>query len=1180
MGVTAEAHAPNVRQTPGVTEFSLEHRYLLEDGQVYLSGLQALVRMLMDRARHDRRLGLNTSTLVSGYEGSPLAGYDLEIARRRKLLTEFGVVHQPAVNEELGATAVAGSQLAGEVATLTTDGITGVWYGKAPGLDRASDAVRHANLIGTSSTGGVVALIGDDPSAKSSTFPCSSESAIADLQLPALYPADSHEVLEFGLHAVEMSRASGLWSAMKIATNIADGAGVATVSPTWTPPDLDGLAAYAHHPNGRLIGADLAALERSFHEVRMPIALEYLRRSGVNRIHGAAGDARIGVVAAGKTYLDVRQALGALGLDDTALERYGIRLLKLGAIWPLEPAIVREFAEGLDEIIIVEDKRSFLEAAVKDALYGRAGAPAVHGKRDPEGKRLFTESGELDPDQVTAGLVRRLRTYGDIEPVERWQSKRRQERINLPLLAQRTPYFCSGCPHNSSTKVPDGSIVGAGIGCHGMVMVMPEKQVGTVVGVTQMGGEGAQWIGMAPFVETPHFLQNIGDGTFAHSGSLAVRAAAAAGVNITYKLLLNSAVAMTGGQDAVGAMSVERIAALLMLEGAKRVVITSEDTRRIHKALRKLPGGRPSGVSVRHRDEIVTVQEELAAVPGVTVLVHDQECAAEKRRKRKRGKAETPAQRVVINERICEGCGDCGEKSNCLSVQPVDTPFGRKTRIHQSSCNLDFSCLEGDCPSFVTVVPASTSKSALGEDGAEPPEPEVRFDGDSFAMRVIGVGGTGVVTIAQILATAAFLDGRQVRSLDQTGLAQKGGAVVSDIKFGSGSADLAAKLAAGECDLYLGCDSLAAADADRLAVTDPARTVAVISTAEVPTGHMVVDTGAAFPDLASLRDAVDERVTEARYVAADELASAVLDDEQYANMVLVGAAYQRGALPISLDSIQRAIELNGVAVEQNLRAFKLGRTAVLTDNGGVTAGPGNPAEPTVPGRVDPRAAERARALVQAEGELGRLVDVRIPELVAYQSGGHAEEYARFVEQVRVEEQRRVPGSTAVTEAVARQLFKLMTYKDEYEVARLSLDPAFRASVTDRFGAGSRVAVQLHPPILRAMGLKRKIAFGGWSRPVFHLLYALRRLRGTPLDLFGYAALRKTERSLVREYRDTIVAALESLTPASASQVTELADLPDGVRGYEEIKERNVAAYREATAQALTRLQGAVDAPAA
>jgi indolepyruvate ferredoxin oxidoreductase len=1122
---------------------TLDERYLRQDGTIFLTGIQALVRMLLDRARHDERAGLRTAAYVSGYEGSPLAGYDLELARQAGLLREHRVTHQPGVNEELAATAVSGTQLIGRpgepggVGDAIYDGVTGVWYGKAPGLDRATDALRHANLIGAAPTGGAVALVGDDPAAKSSTVPCSSELALADLGLPTFYPADAAEVLLHGLHAVELSRASGLWSAIKVGTAVADGAATADVAETtWQPPDLrhglpGGLVAYRHRPSARLLGPELAELERGQQLTRLPIALEYIRRSGLNTISGAGHRrARIGLVAAGKTYLDLRQALDTLGLTD--LDAHGIRLLRLGVIFPLEPTVVAEFADGLDEIVVVEDKRPFIEDAVKSVLYGRPGAPAVHGKRGRDGSPLLRAYGELDSDAVAAGLARHLEPTGIAMTVP----ATRRERVMLPL-APRTPYFCSGCPHNSSTKVAPGTLVGGGIGCHAMVLLMPEAQVGSVTGLSQMGGEGAQWIGLAPFVAQKHFVQNIGDGTFTHSGSLAIRAAVAAGVNITFKLLRNSAVAMTGGQQAMGELPLDRLLALLAAEGVRKVVVTSDDPARLRRQL-----GRRA--DVRHRDDVLDVQRELAAIEGVTVLVHDQECAAEKRRKRRRGKAQAPAQRVLINERVCEGCGDCGAKSNCLSVQPIATEFGRKTAINQSSCNLDFSCLAGDCPSFLSITPASASASAARarpgqvEQVDAPAEPAALFDADGFALRITGVGGTGVVTIAQILATAAAAEGRQVRTLDQTGLAQKGGAVVSDLKIGTGPFAHAAKLADGECDLYLGCDSLVATDGGNLRVADAGRTVAVVSTTEVPTGQMVVNTGQRFPAKGQVMSAVEGSVASARFLDAAALARRLFDDEQYANMILVGVAYQAGALPIGAAAIEHAIRLNGVATGANIAAFRRGRLSV--------SGPA-PEEPD----------EEQR---QRQTSLAQLLAVRVPELAAYQDTAYADAYAEFVESVRARE-ADVTGGDLLARTVAANLFKLAAYKDEYEVARLSLDPALTERIERQFGRGARYAYRLHPPVLRALGMQRKIGLGPWFRPAFAALVAMRRLRGTALDPFGRTEVRREERALPAEYREVITRLAEVLTAGNHAQAVEIAGLPDLVRGYEDVKLRTVRAYR-------------------
>ncbi|MGA6160985.1 indolepyruvate ferredoxin oxidoreductase family protein, partial [Stenotrophomonas sp. NPDC087984] len=1092
--------------------FTLDDRYLRERGTVYLTGVQALVRVLFDRIRHDRRLGRDTAAFVSGYEGSPLAGFDLELARRSALLTEYAICHQPGLNEELAATSVMGSQLAGEAGRMGPDGVVGLWYGKSPGLDRAADAFRHANLVGVPAASGVLALVGDDPVAKSSTVPCASEGALADLALPVFYPADTQDILDYGLHAVELSRASGVWAAMKVVTNVADAAGTATVDPGWRPPVLTprgGASPYGHRPSAHLLGSSLAALERSLYTVRLPLAMEYIRASGVNRLISGTSADRIGIVAAGKPYLDLRQALRDLGLDERDLARYGIRLLKLGAIHPLEPTIIREFAGGLTEIIVVEEKRSFIEAAIKDILYGVPGAPAVYGKAGPDGATLFSEIGELGPEAIAAGLARRLTAHGEIGSVGAWRTRRRGERISLPLLT-RTPYFCSGCPHNSSTKVPGGSLVGAGIGCHTMAVFMDPAQVGNVVGLTQMGGEGAQWIGMAPFVGDKHFVQNIGDGTFTHSGSLAVRAAVAAGVNITFKLLYNSAVAMTGGQEAVGGLPVDRLAALLLLEGVAKVVITSDAPERLRRA--RLP----KGVEVRHRDRLLGTQEELAAIPGVTVLIHDQECAAEKRRKRRRGKAVTPDTKVVINERVCEGCGDCGTKSNCLSVHPVTTEFGRKTEINQSSCNLDYSCLDGDCPSFLTVVPGRPERRRELPDLAAEAllTPERRSVREDFTVRITGVGGTGVVTVAQVLATAAVIDGKQVRTLDQTGLAQKGGAVVSDVKITSGVVEQAAKLATAECDLYLACDALVGADARYLAAADPGRTTAVVCTTEIPTGRMIIDPTVTFPEEGRIRSAIDAASAHAVYLDARALAEALFDDDQYANVLQLGAAFQTGALPLTAEAIERAITLNGTAVRRNLQAFRRGRQLVEDPEAfkaASTPGPSATAEAAA-GRVHP-AAGRVRAMVGAEpgSELARLLDIRVPDLIAYQDVRYAGEYAEFVERVR----RHERTSTAVTEAVARNLYKLMAYKDEYEVARLSLEQTLTQDIEARFGSGARYSYRLHPPVLRALGMERKISLGPWFRPVFRTLRAMRKVRGTRLDLFGYAHLRRVERALIQ-----------------------------------------------------------------
>jgi indolepyruvate ferredoxin oxidoreductase len=1142
--------------------FSLEDRYRVERGRVYLSGLQALVRLPVEQRRRDLGQQRRTAAFISGYEGSPLAGYDLELGRNRALLDEHDVVFRPGLNEELAVTAVQGTQLVALSDDRRYDGITGYWYGKAPGLDRATDALRHANLGGTSPAGGALAIVGDDAVAKSSTVPSSSEPALAELAIPTLVPADPQDVLDLGLHGVAMSRFCGLWVGLKIATSVADGSASAEVSPDRVeiviPDNEVGGKPFVHRASADFVQPKLAALERSMLHERLELARRYAAANRLDTIDaGGAGD-RVGIVAAGSTYLEVRQALEKLGLGPEAARGRGIRLLRLGMVFPLEPGVVARFAEGLDEIIVIEEKRSFIEAAIKDLLYGRPGAPAVHGKRDPAGQVLLRADGDLDADTIATALAARLAPRPDFadlaDRAERPRAAAASARRLLPVVG-RTPFFCSGCPHNRSTEVPTGSLVGAGIGCHAMAMLLPAERVGSMIGMTQMGGEGASWIGMEPFVEAGHLFQNLGDGTFHHSGSLAVRAAIAAGSTITFKLLHNSAVAMTGGQSAVGSLGVPDITRLLAAEGVRQIVVTTEDPGRYRRV--KL-GPR---TTVAHRDELPQVQERLARVPGVTVLIHDQECAAELRRKRKRGLAAEPARSAFINERVCEGCGDCGAKSNCLSVRPITTEYGRKTQIHQDSCNKDFSCLDGDCPSFLDVVPgagSARSRSVPPLPADSSPEPGAAAP-DRFTMRITGIGGTGVVTLAQVVATAAAISGRHVRSLDQTGLAQKGGAVVSDLRICSVPADLSNKLTRGECDLYLGCDVLVAAAPANLQVADRARTAAVVSTGEVPTGAMVIEPAAAFPPSSQTLGQIAEssRAEASRFVDAQQATTALFGDSQCANVFLLGVAYQLGAVPVAAEFIERAIELNAVAVEANRQAFRRGRQLIsapedyrrtLAEVGGDWS--------IGDGESSPGGSEAVADLVRR----------RTDELTAYQNAAYARQYTAFVDQVRAVEAAALPDSTSVTRAVADHLFKLMAYKDEYEVARLSIDPRLTRDVERRFGAGATFSYRLHPPVLRALGMKRKVSLGPWFRPVLAMLYRLRGLRGTPFDPFGRTALRRVERALASEYRELVGRSLDRLSADTVEQVADIAGLPDMIRGYEQMKLANVAEYRAAAAR--------------
>ncbi len=1151
-------------------EFSLEAKYTQERGRIYLSGIQALVRLPLDQHRADKRRGLNTATFISGYRGSPLGGLDQTLERHGRLMAEHHVVFSSGLNEDLGATAVFGSQMVGLFPRPKYDGVLGMWYGKAPGVDRTGDVFKHANYAGVGRNGGVLALAGDDPLSKSSTLPTHSEVALYDALMPTIFPGSVQEILDLGQHGFMLSRTSGLWVGVKIVTNIADEAGTAEVDPERVQPviptvELDGRP-FEHHINVNLIPPFGLDMERTLHHARLELARRYAWENTLNRILVPTPQAWLGILTAGKTYYDVRQALSELGLDDAALQRCGIRILKMGLLFPMEPRIVREFSRGLEEILVIEEKRPFLEMFCKDILYGQPDRPRVVGKRDEEERPLLSILGELDSDSIARAIARRLARKMRIESVEARiqhldELKRRPKAISL----MRTAYFCSGCPHNRSTVVPEGSIAAAGIGCHGMAMGMDRG----IIGVTHMGGEGAQWVGIAPFTETPHMFQNLGDGTLFHSGSLAINYAIASEVNITYKILYNSAVAMTGGQAAAGALPVPTLARRLEADGVKRIIITTDDPAKYAGA--SLPGN----AEVWHRDRLVEAQSVLAATPGVTVLIHDQQCAAEKRRLRKRGRLADPVTRVYINERVCEGCGDCGRKSNCLSVQPVETEFGRKTQIHQSSCNKDYSCLLGDCPSFLTVEPigpAAKREKQLTPLDVELPEPALKVQSDGFALHMMGIGGTGVVTMNQILGTAALLDGRHVRGLDQTGLSQKGGPVVSDLKVSERSLEASNKVSAGGADLYLGFDLLVAADPINLDKAESGRTIAIVSTSQIPTGQMVVDTAVHFPELSSMLMSID-RVTRKDanvYLDAQAIAEALFDDHMATNPILLGAAYQAGALPISAASIERAMRLNGVAIEMNLLAFRWGRMAVV-DRKHVEA-----AVKHATGKLEqPRSLDaEARALVDsvgATGELRRLLEVRVPELIAYQSAAYAGQYVDFVRMVAEEERRRAPGRTGLTEAVARHLHKLMAYKDEYEVARLHLDAAVQAELEARFGPAIRVSWHLHPPILRALGWKRKIRFGAWFKPVLGALSALKGLRGTPFDLFGYAEVRRVERELIGEYRRMVEAALGRLGPQNHDTAVAIAELPDGIRGYERIKLDNVRRVREKAAQLLATL---------
>ncbi|MXZ54484.1 MAG: indolepyruvate ferredoxin oxidoreductase family protein [Acidimicrobiaceae bacterium] len=1191
-------------------DFDLDQKFTLERGRVLLTGIQAVVRLPIDQHRADAARGLRTATFISGYQGSPLGTVDLTIERHKALLDAHDVVWVPGVNEELAATAVWGSQepLLGPLARH--DGVVGMWYGKGPGVDRCGDVFKHGNFKGTAPNGGVLVLAGDDPMAKSSTLPTQVEPAFYDAQIPILYPGSMQEVIDLGLHGIALSRYSGLWVAFKVVTTVADGFGIAEVAPDRIVPvdpelEIDGKP-WHHVQRPGLVTPLSLEQEKDIVYGRLEAAAAYAAANGLNEISGATGAARLGIAAAGRTFGELRQALSDLGLDDDALHRFGIRLLRIGMVWPLEPEIVRRFAGGLNEILVLDEKRAFIELFVRDILYGRAGAPRVVGKTDEQGRRLVPADGELSADRIAVAVADRIA----VAVADRLRSgvlgggvgalpMAMEARLALieaaskagAAVLSRAPYWCSGCPHNRSTAVPEGSFAAAGVGCHAMALWIDERaQV-----VHQMGGEGATWIGRAPFTDRPHMFQNVGDGTFFHSASLAVRAAVAAGVDITYKILYNGAVAMTGGQDVAGAIGVPELTQSMAAEGVSRTIVCSDDPDR-HA------GGGPlaPGAEVWGRDRLDEAQIALRDTPGVTVLIYDQQCAATKRRERKRGLRPTPTKRIFINEAVCEGCGDCGAKSHCLSVQPVDTELGTKTRIHQSSCNFDYTCIEGDCPSFIRVKtrpaktgpagaktpPAGAARTMRAQPPADIAEPDRPVPGpDGYGVFMAGVGGTGVVTVSQVLATAALLDGLDILGLDQTGLSQKGGPVVSHLRFFAGEASGANLIGAGDADCYLGLDLLVAADPKNLTRADPERTLAVVSTSKLPTGDMVAHIDETYPDVDGLLATIDGATRAGANIRldADRMADALCGTAMPANVLALGAAYQAGGIPVSAAAIERAIELNGVAVKANIAAFRWGRVYVregadgLVSLAGVASVPTSPDQPeAVPGLgldgAGARAKATARSLMQESGlaqvnseagaALAELVERRAADLVDYQSAALASAYVDFVDAASAREREVMGDRTDLAEAVARYLYKLTAYKDEYEVARLHLRPGVRDAMHDAVGDFAGYHILLHPPVLRALGLKRKIRMGPFQQPALGLLKAMRRVRGTPLDLFGYAKVRRIERELITEYRTLMEAELDALTPERYERAVKLAQLPDVIRGYEDVKLAGVERFHE------------------
>jgi indolepyruvate ferredoxin oxidoreductase len=1135
--------------------YELSDRYTRTDGRIYITGVQALVRLPMMQRQRDRAHGLETAGFISGYRGSPLGTFDMALWQAKDLLEAHDVSFEPGVNEDLAATAVWGSQQAMLQPGPKVQGVFAMWYGKGPGVDRSTDPIKHANYLGTAAHGGVLALCGDDPGAKSSSIAHQSEHALIHCGVPILNPANVQEYLDFGLYGWALSRFSGCWVGFKCLTDTVDSAASALVGPDRVrivTPDFP-FPAQDHHVTFNNVPVQI---EQQLYQVKLPAAQAFVRANGLDRVVLDAPRRRLGIVTTGKAYLDVRQALSELGVDEARAADLGITLYKVAMTWPLEPSGALAFTRGLEDLLVVEEKRPIVEDQLARLLYNETDRPRLLGKKDEKGAPLIPSEGELAPATIRSVL-------------RGWLERRLGEEARLrpdPSLAQvappgqlmRLPSFCSGCPHNTSTVVPEGSIALGGIGCHGMAVWQPGSNT---FGATHMGGEGANWIGQARYTSLDHVFQNMGDGTYFHSGLLAVRACVAAKTNITFKLLVNGAVAMTGGQPIEGEpmegeITCPEIARQLDAEGVGRIAVVSDDPSRYHA------GSFPKGVTIHHRDKLATVQKELRATPGVSALVYDQTCAAEARRLRKRGEFPDPDRRVVIDEMVCEGCGDCSVQSNCISIEPVETEFGRKRRINQSSCNKDFSCVKGYCPSFVSVRGGTLRKAAAEAVAADEalfaaiPEPALPDTSEPCDILIAGIGGTGVVTVGAVLSMAAHLEGRGCSELDVTGLAQKNGPVSSHVRIADDAERIhATRIGIGGADLLIGCDLVVATNFEHLPKLS-ATTMAVVNAQVTPTAEFATNA-----DLDLSSDAMERALVSAcgeantRMIDATRLAAALMGDAVYTNVFLLGIAWQLGRVPVGLPALLRAMELNGRAVLANQQAFAWGRLMAH----------------------DPDAVEKAaRPLIRGAGEqrsetVEQLLANRVPFLTAYQNARLAKRYEKLVVKVRVKEQEVSPGSDALAMAVARYYAKLLAYKDEYEVARLYATGNLQKQIAQQFEGDLELSLHLSPQFLPPFLQPRDKETGRLPKwpvpaklilPIFRAIQHLKFLRGTPVDPIGWTAHRRQERALPKDYARTVEELLDGLTKENLATAVEIASLPEGIRGYDTVKDATIETARE------------------
>ncbi|MCW5669880.1 MAG: indolepyruvate ferredoxin oxidoreductase family protein [Hydrogenophaga sp.] len=1160
---------------------TLDDKYALDHGRAFMSGVQALVKLPMLQRQRDALVGKNTAGFISGYRGSPLGGYDQALQKAAPYLKAQNIVFQPGVNEELAATALWGTQQLGFAPPGSNrfDGVFGIWYGKGPGVDRCSDVFKHANMAGTTPWGGVIAVAGDDHVAKSSTAAHQSDHIFKACGLPVFFPTSVQDILDMGLHALAMSRFSGVWAGMKTIQEIVESSATAEIDPgrvNIVIPEFE------MPPGGLHIRWPDHALDQEarLFDYKWYAALAYVRANRLNHNVIAGPNDRFGLIASGKAYNDTRQALLDLGLDDETCRRIGLRLHKVSVVWPLEAQTTREFATGLREILVVEEKRQVIEYQLKEELYNWRPdvRPNVLGKFDevegdfsggewsmpnPSARTLLRANADLSPAIIARAVARRLKKIGGVpqDVMARIDAQlailTAQEQSMQTLLtqgvagAERQPWFCSGCPHNTSTRVPEGSRAMAGIGCHFMTIWMDRA----TVGFTQMGGEGVPWVGQQPFSHDQHMFANLGDGTYFHSGLLAVRQSIAAGVNITYKILYNDAVAMTGGQQ-VGERpeghSVVQIAQSMRAEGAVKITIVTDEPEKYDSIK-----GLPEGIAIQHRDTLDAVQREFRDIKGTTVIIYDQTCATEKRRRRKRGTMVDPAKRVVINELVCEGCGDCGVQSNCLSVEPLETEFGRKRAINQSTCNKDYSCVKGFCPSFVTVEGGQLRKKEKGgaqlewTGGALPLPALPTLDAEAWGIIVAGVGGTGVITIGQLLGVAAHLEGKGIVTQDAAGLAQKGGATWSHVLIGARQDDIrTTRVSAASADLILGCDPIVSAHKETWARLRAGRTHVALNVNATPTAAFVKNPDWQNPAQACVDALVNSLGADAvGTFDAETAATRLMGDSLYTNPMMLGYAWQKGWLPLELASLLRAIELNAVQIDKNKAAFEWGRRAAH--------------DPKAVAALWQKAGAGEQVIqFKKRDSLDDLIARRVEFLTSYQNAGYAEQYRQFVERVRASE--AALGKTALTEAVVRNLFKLMAYKDEYEVARLHSDPAFHARLASQFEGDFTLKVHLAPPLIARKNERGELVkqpFGPYMFKVFKLLARFKGLRGTPLDIFGRTEERRTERALIGQYRADVEALLAGLSATNHGLALEIARLPEQIKGFGHVKERHLAAAR-------------------